>query len=110
MAAITRDSSMSLEVNREPQQHGVIIEEVDRLIRVYKEGHVERPAIMPCVSTALAPELGVTSWDVGLDTSTGIWGKLPLLVYFHGGGFCVGSAAWSCCHDFLSQLWPKRVA
>ncbi|KAK3033658.1 hypothetical protein RJ639_034537 [Escallonia herrerae] len=116
MAAITRDSSMSLEVNRDSQQHGVIIEEVDRLIRVYKDGHVERPEIVPCVSTALEPKLGVTSWDVVLDTSTSIWvrfylpncqGKLPLLVYFHGGGFCVGSAAWSCYHDFLSQLSAK---
>lgn len=26
------------------------------------------------------------------------------MVYFHGGGFCVGSAAWSCYHEFLAQL------
>ncbi|OAY71363.1 putative carboxylesterase 17 [Ananas comosus] len=54
------------------------------------------------------------SWDSALDNSTtGVWariyapklpGKLPLLVYFHGGGFCVGSAAWSCYHEFLVQL------
>lgn len=33
--------------------------------------------------------------------------KLPVLVYFHGGGFCVGSAAWSCYHEFLAQLPAK---
>ncbi|KHN17325.1 Putative carboxylesterase 17 [Glycine soja] len=32
---------------------------------------------------------------------------LPLLVYFHGGGFCVGSAAWSCYHEFLTNLASK---
>jgi acetyl esterase/lipase len=30
------------------------------------------------------------------------------VVYFHGGGFCVGSAAWSCYHEFLAQL-PARA-
>ncbi|KAL0281820.1 UNVERIFIED_CONTAM: putative carboxylesterase 17 [Sesamum radiatum] len=29
---------------------------------------------------------------------------IPLMVYFHGGGFCVGSASWSCYHEFLAKL------
>lgn len=97
---------------------GAVIEEIKGLIRVYKDGVVERPQIVPCVTTALSMELGVTSRDVVIDRFTNIWArfyvptmyhgnKLPLLVYFHGGGFCVGSAAWSCYHEFLAKLSAK---
>ncbi|OAY84076.1 putative carboxylesterase 17 [Ananas comosus] len=94
--------------------HGHVVEEIEGLIRLYKDGRVDRlPAVadVPC-TWALGPDL--MSWDSALDNSTtGVWariyapklpGKLPLLVYFHGGGFCVGSAAWSCYHEFLVQL------
>ncbi|KAA8529189.1 hypothetical protein F0562_034012 [Nyssa sinensis] len=116
MAATTLEPSLSLQINRDSHQNGVVIEEIDGLIRVYKGGHVERPLIVPCVSCGLASELGVTSRDIVIDKFTNIWarfyvpksnGKLPLLVYFHGGGFCVGSAAWSCYHEFLAKLAAK---
>lgn len=113
MAAVTLDPSLSIEMPRDPNQHGSVIEEIEGLIKVYKDGHVERPQIVPCVTSALAPELGVNSEDIAIDKSTNIWArfyapasqkKLPLLLYFHGGGFCVGSAAWSCYHALLSKL------
>lgn len=117
MAAIFIDPSVGLRTTRDPQNIGVITEEIEGLIRVYKDGHVERPEIVPCVSSALPPELGVISRDIVIDKSINIWarfyaptsrtGKLPLLVYFHGGGFCVGSAAWSCYHEFLAKLAAK---
>jgi len=28
-------------------------------------------------------------------------------VYFHGGGFCVGSTSWKCYHEFLGTLSSK---
>lgn len=92
---------------------GAVVEEIAGLIRVYKNGHVDRlPAVsdVPCTSV---PDPNVTSRDAVIDHSTGVWarfymprtqGQLPLLVYFHGGGFCVGSAAWSCYHEFLARL------
>ncbi|CAK7326542.1 unnamed protein product [Dovyalis caffra] len=117
MATVKVGSNLSLQIGKDCHQHGVVTEEIDGLIKVYKDGHVERPQIVPCVTSALAPELGVTSWDIVVDKFTNIWarfyvpnkchGKLPLLVYFHGGGFCVGSAAWSCYHDFLARLAAK---
>ncbi|KAI5353085.1 PREDICTED: probable carboxylesterase [Prunus dulcis] len=121
MAAITLDPSFNPKTNphEHDQQHGNVIEEIEGLIKVYKDGHVERPHIVPCVATAVPPELGVTSRDVVIDKFTNIWSrfyvpkchgndnKLPLLVYFHGGGFCVGSAAWSCYHEFLAKLAAK---
>ncbi|KAL7001206.1 hypothetical protein U1Q18_002359 [Sarracenia purpurea var. burkii] len=117
MAALALDASLSQQVSTKAhQQHGAVVEEIDGLIRVYTDGHVERTQIVPCVSTSLAPELGVISRDVVIEKLTNIWarfyvpkrhGDLPLMVYFHGGGFCVGSAAWSCYHEFLAMLAAK---
>ncbi|XP_047333357.1 probable carboxylesterase 6 [Impatiens glandulifera] len=103
------------------QLHGPVVEEIQGLIKVYKDGHTERPQIVPSVPpTLLPPDLPVTCKDVIIDPFTNVWARLyvpllhhdhdkliPLLVYFHGGGFCVGSAAWSCYHDFLANLAAK---
>ncbi|GFZ16117.1 carboxyesterase 17 [Actinidia rufa] len=113
MTATTLDPSLSQQINTKTHRHGAVVEEIEGLIRVYKDGHVERPQIVPCVMSSLASELVVTSRDIVIDKPTNIWarfylpkyhGNLPLLVYFHGGGFCVGSAAWSCYHEFLAKL------
>ncbi|XP_022775808.1 probable carboxylesterase 6 [Durio zibethinus] len=113
---IALDPSFSLQIGRGLNQHGAVIEEIEGLIKVYKDGHVERPQIVPYVSSALPPELGVTSKDLVIDKFTNVWArfyvpksnqKLPLVVYFHGGGFCVGSAAWGCYHEFLAKLAVK---
>ncbi|XP_068664300.1 probable carboxylesterase 17 [Aristolochia californica] len=114
MGAISlSDSRFGSYVGNEHGQHGAVIEEIEGLIRVYKDGHVERSPIVPTVSAAFATEPDVISRDVTVDDFNGVWArfyvpkrqtKLPLLVYFHGGGFCVGSAAWRCYHGFLSKL------
>ncbi|KAJ1443260.1 Lipase, GDXG, putative serine active site [Sesbania bispinosa] len=105
------------QVNTTTQQRGVISEEIQGLIRVHKNGHVERPPIVPNVSCKVASERGVTARDVIINRETNLWAriyvplscqsKVPLLVYFHGGGFCVGSASWSCYHEFLTNLASK---
>lgn len=98
--------------------HGAVTDEIGGLIRVYKDGHVERPNIVPFVSSALPQELGVTSTDMVVDKFTNVWARVyvpnhvqnqlvPLIVYFHGGGFCVGSAGWNCYHEFLAKLALK---
>lgn len=118
MAAIFAPQSPGLKASKEPRKAGMVKEEIEGLIKVYKDGHVERAEIVPCVSSALPPELGIISRDIVIDKSVNVWArfyaptatphrlinKLPLLLYFHGGGFCVGSAAWSCYHDFLAKL------
>ncbi|GLU04770.1 hypothetical protein SLE2022_219020 [Rubroshorea leprosula] len=118
IGTIALDPSLSLQIGRDSTQRGAVVEEIEGLIKVDKDGHVERPQIVPHVSTALPSELGVTSKDVTIDKFTNIWarfyvpkcsfsGRLPLIVYFHGGGFCIGSAAWSCYHEFLAKLAAK---
>ncbi|KAJ8570129.1 hypothetical protein K7X08_006706 [Anisodus acutangulus] len=116
MAAITFDPNFNLQKNKELPQHRVLVEEIEGLIKVYKDGHVERPQVVPNVTCKLPLELGVTSSDVIIDSFTNIWARLyvpkklcqgnkfPLLIYFHGGGFCVGSASWICYHEFLAKL------
>ncbi|KAE8707373.1 serine/threonine-protein phosphatase 2A 65 kDa regulatory subunit A beta isoform-like isoform X1 [Hibiscus syriacus] len=112
---IAVDPSLSLQIVRGgSNQHGAVIEEILGQIKVYKDGHTERPQIVPFVSPTLPLKLGVSTKDVVVDEFTDVWGarfyvpksnrKLPLVVYFHGRGFCVGSAAWSCYHDFLAKL------
>lgn len=92
-------------------------EAIEGVIKVYKDGRVERPQIVPDVTSVLPPESGVSSFDVVVDKGMHIWArcyvpksigkKVPVLVYFHGGGFCVGAPSWSCYHEFLAKLAGK---
>ncbi|XVF45163.1 hypothetical protein PTKIN_Ptkin02bG0183000 [Pterospermum kingtungense] len=87
------------------------------LLRVYKDGRVERLLGTQIVSPGLDPKTNVESKDVvysqetaqsvrlyipkGVDSSTQ---KLPLLVYFHGGGFCIETAFSPTYHNYLNSL------
>lgn len=111
------------QVNNTHHQREFITEEIEGLIRVHRNGHVERLPIVPNVSSTVATsERGVTSRDVIINKDNNLWARIyvpssishhshtkliPLLVYFHGGGFCVGSAAWRCYHEFLTNLASK---
>ncbi|XP_068660838.1 probable carboxylesterase 17 [Aristolochia californica] len=119
MGAISlRDSRFSSYVGNGHGQHGPVVEEIEGLIRVYKDGHVERSPIVQNVSATFSTVPDVTCKDVTVDDFNGVWArfyvpkcqtKLPLLVYFHGGGFCVGSAAWRSYHEFLAKLASAAV-
>lgn len=88
------------------------------LIRVYKDGTVERLLSSPNVPPSPQdPETGVSSKDIVIsdnplvsvriflpkshETQTQ---KLPILVYFHGGAFCVESAFSFFNHRYLNLL------
>lgn len=117
MAAISIDPRLKLQMPKSHLQCASTAEEIEGLIRVYADGHVERPPIIPNVPcSTTASNKGVSAKDVLIDNFTNTWARiyiansqrnLPLLVYFHGGGFCVGSAAWSCYHEFLLDLASK---
>ena len=91
------------------------------MIRVYKDGHVERLMGTDFVPTSTDAITGVTSKDITIlsksNTSNSISArlylptkltnqnqKLPLLVYFHGGSFCVNSPFTSKNHNYVNTL------
>ncbi|XVE81566.1 hypothetical protein DITRI_Ditri15bG0075200 [Diplodiscus trichospermus] len=84
--------------------------------RVYKDGSVERLSGSPIVPpSAEDPETGVSSKDITISENPPISAriylpklvdqKVPLLVYFHGGGFCFESA-----FSFVETKYMNRLA
>ncbi|CAM0951711.1 unnamed protein product [Alopecurus aequalis] len=84
--------------------------------RIYKSGRMDRlnePAVKPA---GLDAATGVTSRDVVLDAETGVSVRLylpkltdpstelPVLVYFHGGAFLIGSADDAAYHSYVNAL------
>ncbi|TXG46374.1 hypothetical protein EZV62_028123 [Acer yangbiense] len=90
--------------------------------RVYKDGHVERlmeTDFVPAVSND--PITGVSSKDITIVqepnninisarlylpklTTTTTTQKFPLLIYFHGGAFCISSPFTSKNHNYVNAL------
>ncbi|MCL7028133.1 hypothetical protein MKW94_027940 [Papaver nudicaule] len=91
------------------------------LLRIYKNGRVERLLASATVPSCLQdPETGVSSKDIRISSDPCISARLyipnnhthhhknlPLLVYFHGGGFCLGSAFALYYHRYLNTLVSK---
>ncbi|KAK1291363.1 putative carboxylesterase 12 [Acorus calamus] len=83
-------------------------------IRVYADGHVERFKGTDVVPPSIDPLSPVSSKDILINLSTSLSlrlylpnhhpNKLPLLIYFHGGGFCTESAASPTYHNHLTTL------
>lgn len=85
-------------------------------LRVFKDGRVERFVGTESVPAALNFETGVYSKDVVIDPKTGVSArlyipkindqsqKLPLLLYFHGGGFCIETSSSPVYHNHLESL------
>ncbi|KAB1207109.1 putative carboxylesterase 2 [Morella rubra] len=86
-------------------------------LKIYKDGRVERIAGTEVVPPSLDPQTGVESKDVVISPETGVSArlyipkrtnqtdrKLPLLVYFHGGGFCIETAFSPQYHRYVNSL------
>ncbi|KAL1207825.1 putative carboxylesterase 1 [Cardamine amara subsp. amara] len=81
--------------------------------RIFKNGHIQRLVPETFVPPSLNPENGVVSKDtvyspeknlslrIYLPNTTGE--KIPLLIYFHGGGFIMETAFSSIYHTFLTS-------
>ncbi|XP_038705666.1 probable carboxylesterase 2 [Tripterygium wilfordii] len=91
-----------------------IVFQIGSHFRAFKDGHIERffgTDIVPAstgttVSTKdvqIVPETGVSA-RVFIPNSVNPDQKLPLLVYFHGGAFLVGSPFCAEYHNFVSSL------
>ncbi|KAL6656152.1 hypothetical protein ACP70R_006978 [Stipagrostis hirtigluma subsp. patula] len=92
---------------------------------LYKSGRVHRLAGTSRVPAGVDEATGVTSKDVVIDNSTGLaarmylpppaaaggkrkdLGRLPILVFFHGGAFVIESAFTPLYHDYLNAVAAK---
>nr|AEP68102.1 CXE protein [Hevea brasiliensis] len=94
--------------------------EVFPYLRVYKDGTIERYAGTEVTPAGFDSQTGVLSKDIFLTTpqttlSARIYRpqfinnnqKLPLLVYYHGGAFCIASPAEPKYQNCLNQLVSK---
>ncbi|XP_050374307.1 2-hydroxyisoflavanone dehydratase-like [Argentina anserina] len=90
-----------------------IAEEIPNVIKVYKDGTVER-LIVHDYYVPPSTDSGVMSKDITISEIPAISArlylpqnqnrKLPVLVYFHAGAFCVSSALSFFHHRYLNRL------
>ncbi|XP_055960352.1 probable carboxylesterase 2 [Mercurialis annua] len=95
---------------------GEISHEIFPFIRQYKDGTVERLAGTEIAPAGLDPETNVLSVDTVIIQETGVSArfyrpssaklgqKLPLVIYYHGGGFFVSSTADPKYHHSLNKI------
>ncbi|KAL4564607.1 hypothetical protein LXL04_028673 [Taraxacum kok-saghyz] len=94
-------------------------------LRVRKDGTVDRlynPVLSPPSSVEnntgvrtkdviISPEVSARLYLPNLSLSdTIILNKLPILVYFHGGGFCIESAFSTFCHHYINNIASQSNA
>ncbi|GJM94404.1 hypothetical protein PR202_ga11044 [Eleusine coracana subsp. coracana] len=101
-----------------------IANDLSPFLRTYKDGRVERLVSNNFVPASEAPGAnGIATRDVVIDPATGVSArlflsvaaaatgkKLPIIVYYHGGGFCTGSAFSKLFHRYASSLSARAGA
>ncbi|KAL3730553.1 hypothetical protein ACJRO7_027553 [Eucalyptus globulus] len=94
-----------------------VANDLSPLAKVYKDGRVERLMSTATVPPSLDEKTGVQSKDVAISSDStvsarlyipkaavGSLQKLPVLVYFHGGGFIIETAWSPTYHNYLNPL------
>ncbi|XP_055811884.1 tabersonine synthase-like [Solanum dulcamara] len=96
----------------------VVVKEVEDYFRLYKSGRVERfydvhgsfyipPLPENPTSGALSKDITIlphVSARLYLPENTTTGQKLPVLVYYHGGGLCIESAFFTWTHRYVNSL------
>lgn len=88
------------------------VDNIAGIVRYFSDGSVKRSD--PTFDIAAADKGSVAWEDVEFDKAhrlsarvykpSAAAGKLPIFVYLHGGGFCVGSCTWPNCHNYCHHL------
>ncbi|KEH22636.1 putative carboxylesterase [Medicago truncatula] len=96
-----------------------VVLDLSPMIKVYKDGHIERLSGSDIVPPSFDSTTNVESKDVFISKAQNISArifipipnndefpnqKLPLLVYFHGGGFCVETPFSPTYHNYLNTI------
>lgn len=93
-----------------------MVAEEPGFIQIFSDGSVKRPERETSPASEDSSSTGYKSKDVIIDSTKPISGRifvpdtpassslLPVLVYFHGGGFCIGTATWLGYHTFLGDF------
>ncbi|KAL6660736.1 hypothetical protein ACP70R_001771 [Stipagrostis hirtigluma subsp. patula] len=120
-------ASIAAMATTEASSNRTVVEEVTGWLRLYSDGTVERltpPGAEPFTADVPPydePRGGVTVHDIA--TGRGVDVRLylpegpaapsspsrrrPVLVHFHGGGFCVSRPSWALYHNFYAPLAAK---
>ncbi|KAL6547175.1 hypothetical protein OROMI_022896 [Orobanche minor] len=105
-----------------PAPTGLILYDIFPFIRVYKNGTIQRFTGQDTVPPSTDPTTGVRSKDVIFSPRLNLAARiylppmnaarrtLPLLIYFHGGGFFTESAFSPTYHHHLNSLVAKAQA
>ncbi|CAH1450391.1 unnamed protein product [Lactuca virosa] len=91
-----------------------IVKEIRGIIRVYEDGRFQKLTGTDVLPAGIDPSSGVQSKDVVISPETNISArlylpktatkKLPLLIYFHGGGFIIESPFSPLYHNFSNLV------
>lgn len=122
LVATTAPLATTTTAQSSPTTNSTVVEEVTGWLRIYSNGTVERltppgaEAFTAIVPPYREPRGGVTVHDIITD-NRGVDVRLylpehaaeapsrrPVLVHFHGGGFCVSRASWALYHNFYAPL------
>ncbi|CAL5069217.1 unnamed protein product [Urochloa decumbens] len=101
-----------------------VVFEAAHLIRIFKTGRVERYFGSDPFAASTDAGTGVASKDLAISPDVAVRlylppaakhggtgsSRLPVLVYFHGGGFCLISAFNAIIHGYLNSLAARAVA
>lgn len=107
-------------------ENRAVVEDVSGWLRVYDDGSVDRswagPKELEFLTSSVPPSDGkfvdgVATLDIVIDPETALSvriylpdkqpgddPKLPILLHFHGGGFCISRASWYMYHHFYTRL------
>ncbi|XP_074315828.1 putative carboxylesterase 7 [Silene latifolia] len=106
-------------INRTDNPSDEIFADYSPTFRVYKDGRVDRLNVTKPKPASLDRKTGVDSKDMVIFPETGVSvrifnpiqifqsstsGKMPLIMYCHGSGFCSGSTFSPVYHYFLNRL------
>uniref|UniRef100_A0ACD5YK48 Uncharacterized protein n=1 Tax=Avena sativa TaxID=4498 RepID=A0ACD5YK48_AVESA len=98
----------------------VLVDDIAGWIKIYDDGTVERPGPPPAAHELAAtiapydvPRNGVTVHDIPADPPLRLYlpaaaplagRRLPVLLHFHAGAFCISDPTWTMYHSFYALL------